>query len=65
MRGYKISDLDSNAKKLIQDNNLDKNMDGLINEDNGELAELLSKADKSSIRELAKRDNRFQNLLLF
>ena len=65
MRGYKISDLDSNAKKLIQDNNLDKNKDGLINEDNGELAELLSKADKSSIRELAKRDNRLQNLLLF
>ncbi|MCM1003706.1 MAG: hypothetical protein NC408_05120 [Candidatus Gastranaerophilales bacterium] len=63
MHGYKISDLDSQTVKLIKDKNIDKNNDGLISEDNGELAELLSQANVSTIQALGKPDNRGQILL--
>lgn len=65
MRGYKINDLDSTTQQLIKDKKLDKNGDGLINEDNGELAELLSQAKVSSIQQLGKRDKRLEHLLMF
>ena len=42
MQGYNISDLSKKTQELIKQNNLDANQDGRINEDNGELAELLS-----------------------
>ncbi len=63
MHGYKISDLDSQTVKLIKDKNIDKNNDGLISEENGELAELLSQTNVSTIQALGKPDNRGQILL--
>ena len=65
MRGYRISDLDSTTQQLIKDKNLDQNGDSLINEDNGELAELLSQAKVGSIQKLGKRDKRLEHLLMF
>ena len=52
MLGYKISDLSKNTQELIKQNNLDVNQDGRINEENGELAELLAKTGKKDINEL-------------
>ena len=59
MGGFKIERIDKNVQKLIQENNMDKNNDGLINDDNGELADLLSKTGKSSAQQLNKFDSNF------
>lgn len=42
MGGFKIGDLNTQAQKIIREKNIDKNRDNLINDDNGELATLLS-----------------------
>ena len=65
MQGYRIKDLDSTTRQLIATNKLDKNNDGLINKDNGELAELLSQTGVSDIQQLGRKDNRLKNLLMF
>ena len=52
MRGYDITELSSKTQELIKQNNLDVNQDGRINEDNGELAELLSQSGEKDINEL-------------
>ena len=52
MRGYNITELSSKIQQLIKQNNLDINNDGKINEDNGELAKLLSQTGKKDINEL-------------
>lgn len=52
MHGYEISSLSKNTQDLIKSQNVDINADGLINEDNGELADLLSKTGKNNIDEL-------------
>lgn len=56
MRGYNIAELSSKTQQLIKQNNLDTNQDGRINEDNGELAELLSQTGKKNINELLVDD---------
>ncbi|MBQ8762270.1 MAG: hypothetical protein IJZ26_03070, partial [Clostridia bacterium] len=61
MQGYRIKDLDSTTRQLIATNKLDKNNDGLINKDNGELAELLSQAGVSDIQQLGRKDSRLKN----
>ena len=52
MLGYEIKELSSKTQMLIKQNNLDVNQDGRINEENGELAELLSHTGKKNINEL-------------
>lgn len=52
MQGYRISDLSKKTQELIKQNNLDTNQDGRINDENGELAELLSKTGKEDINQL-------------
>ena len=52
MQGYNISDLSKKTQELIKQNNLDTNQDGRINDENGELAELLSKTGKKDINQL-------------
>lgn len=56
MQGYKIADLREDVRLTIKQQHLDKNGDGRINEENGELAALLSKTGSSNIQELADRD---------
>lgn len=56
MQGYKIADLREDVRLTIKQQHLDKNGDGRINEENGELAALLSKTGSSNIQELAGRD---------
>lgn len=56
MSGYKIADLNTKTQDLIREKGLDKNGDGLINDDNDELANLLSQTGKSSIQELSDKD---------
>ena len=52
MRGYEITSLSAKTQELIQKEGLDTNKDGLINRDNGELANLLSRTGKNDINEL-------------
>ena len=56
MQGYKIADLREDVRLTIKQQHLDKNGDGRINEENGELAALLSKTGSSDIQGLADRD---------
>lgn len=65
MQGYRISDLDASAKQLIKDKKIDKNNDGLISKENGELAELLSQANVGDIQQLGEKDERLKKLLMF
>lgn len=64
MQGYRIIDLNEKTAQLIKDNNLDKNNDRLINEENGELAELLSQTGAKDINELIN-DNKSDGAMLF
>lgn len=66
MQGYKIADLREDVRLTIKQQHLDKNGDGRINEENGELAALLSKTGSSDIQELAGRDtaNDLMNLFM-
>lgn len=59
MSGFKIECFDKNVQKLIQESKMDKNNDGLINDDNDELADLLSKTGKSCVQQLNKFDSYF------
>lgn len=52
MQGYEIGSLKWKIQDLIKSENLDQNGDGLINEENGELAALLSKSGAKDINEL-------------
>ncbi|MCQ2753631.1 MAG: hypothetical protein MJ231_01120 [bacterium] len=52
MQGYDIKSLSAKTQQLIKDKNLDVNQDGLINQDNGELATLLSTTGKNDINDL-------------
>lgn len=52
MLGYNITELSPKTQDLIRQNNLDTNQDGRINEENGELAELLTQTGKKDINEL-------------
>lgn len=63
MSGFKIGDLNTEAQKIIREKNIDKNRDNLINDDNGELATLLSATGKKDIHELAEKDNSVAYLL--
>ena len=56
MQGYKISQLNRSTRQMIKQQNIDKNGDGLINEKNGELSELLSNTGSSCIQQLARFD---------
>lgn len=64
MSGYKITDLNTKTQDLIREKGLDKNRDGLINDDSEELANLLSQTGKSSIQELSDKDMSAAYLLL-
>lgn len=65
MQGYKISQLNHSTKKIIKEQNIDKNNDGLINEKNGELSKLLSNTNATCIQELARFDkDRLANSLI-
>ena len=59
MGGYEITRFSENVQKLIRENKIDKNNDGLINEDNDELSELLSQTGKTDVRQLNKFDSYF------
>ncbi|MCQ2740402.1 MAG: hypothetical protein MJ237_09310 [bacterium] len=52
MQGYDIKSLSVKTQQLIKDKNLDVNQDGLINQDNGELAALLSTTGENDINDL-------------
>lgn len=52
MLGYNITELSTKTQDLIRQNNLDANQDGRVNEENGELAELLAKTGKKDINQL-------------
>ena len=52
MQGYKINSLSTKTQEFIEKEGLDTNKDGLINDDNGELSNLLSKTGKKDINEL-------------
>lgn len=64
MSGYRIADLNTKTQDLIREKGLDKNGDGLINDDNDELANLLSQTGKSSIQELSDKDMSAAYLLI-
>lgn len=52
MQGYEITSLSRKTQELIKQESLDTNADGLINKDNGELANLLSRTGKKDINQL-------------
>lgn len=56
MERYAISSLSKTAQNLIYEMKIDKNEDGYIEADNGELADLLSKSGAQDIQELAPVD---------
>ncbi len=64
MGGFKINDLNTEAQSIIRKRNIDKNNDNLINDNNGELATLLSATGKKDIHELSEKDDTIKYLLL-
>jgi hypothetical protein len=52
MGNYAINDLKKEVQSVIQAQGIDKNGDGRINSDNGELSELLSNTNANSIEDL-------------
>ena len=56
MSGYRIADLNRKTQDLIREKGIDQNKDGLINDDNNELSNLLSQTGKTNIQELSDKD---------
>ena len=54
MQGYEINNLNGFAQVIVKRDNIDKNNNGVIDVDNGELALLLSKTGKNNINDLLK-----------